>query len=129
MPSQLGGNASVSHQSSDSSRASSHADFCFLDGSDTNYSKRWHQVLQSSLQPRCASARSGVTERYRYQTDGRLQTQDNENQWCAGQSLEAVEAVPQQGAKAKEGHQERAVFLDEPSFLCLAQQDLQDAPG
>jgi len=40
-----------------------------------------------------------------------------------------VEAVPQQGAKAEEGDQERAVFLGGPCFLCLAQQDLQDAPG
>ncbi len=51
------------------------------------------------------------------------------SQWCAGQSLEAVDAVPQQGAKAEEGHQERAVFLGGPCLLCLAQQDLQDAPG
>ena len=52
-----------------------------------------------------------------------------ESEWCAGQSLEAVEAVPQQGAKAEEGHQERAVFPGGPSLLGLAHQDLQDAPG
>ena len=38
-------------------------------------------------------------------------------------------AVPQQGAKAEEGHQERAVFPGGPGLLCLAHQDLQDAPG
>ncbi len=40
-----------------------------------------------------------------------------------------VEAVPQQGTKAEEGHQERAVFPGGPCLLCLAHQDLQDAPG